>query len=68
MASTVTRSRSEIAPAKAQFSTSWIWKMMSWTIIVSLRPPSRAGVMKKPSAVMNTSSPPAATPGTDRGK
>ena len=68
MASTVTRSSSEIAPANPQFNTSWMWKMMSWTSIVSLRPPSRAGVMKKPSAVMNTSRPPAATPGTDSGK
>ena len=42
--------------------------MITCEIIVSRRPPSSAGVMKKPSAVMNTMSPAAATPGSESGK
>jgi hypothetical protein len=47
---------------------SWIWVMMIWVIIVSVRPPRSWGVMKNPSAVINTRSPAAATPGRDSGK
>ena len=42
--------------------------MMTCEIIVSCRPPSSAGVMKKPSALMNTRRPAEATPGTDMRK
>ena len=42
--------------------------MMICVIIVSLRPPSSAGVMKKPMAVTNTMMAAAATPGIDKGK
>ena len=56
------------APAKPQSSASSICEMMIWAIIVSRRLPSSVGVTKKPSAVMNTSRPAAATPGSDCGK
>ena len=42
--------------------------MMTCAIIVSCGPPRMVGVMKNPSAVMNTSRPLAATPGSDSGK
>jgi len=42
--------------------------MMICVIIVSRRPPNRAGMMKKPTALMNTRSPAAATPGSESGK
>ena len=40
--------------------------MITCVIIVSRGPPRSAGVMKKPSAVMKTRSPAAATPGRDK--
>ena len=42
--------------------------MISWVIIVSIRPPSRAGTMKKPMADTKTMIAAAATPGSDSGK
>jgi len=47
---------------------SWICEMMTWVIMVCRRPPSSAGVMKNPSAVMKTRRPAAATPGRESGK
>jgi hypothetical protein len=56
------------APANSQFCWAWICWMMTCPSIVSRGPPSRAGVMKKPSEPMNTSSPAAATPGMESWK
>ena len=66
--SEVTRSSIETAPAKPQFSMDWIFSMITCVIMVSRGPPRSAGVMKKPSAVMKTRRPAAATPGRESGK
>jgi hypothetical protein len=42
--------------------------MISCVIMISLRPPSSCGKMKKPIAVTKTMIAPAATPGIESGK
>ena len=66
--STTVSSSTEMAPASPQFSVCCTWSMINWVIIVSFRPPSRAGTMKKPMADTKTMIADAATPGSDSGK
>ncbi|KAG0735276.1 hypothetical protein G6F24_018756 [Rhizopus arrhizus] len=63
-----TSSSTDTAPANSQFMVCWTWSMMICVIIVSLRPPSSAGVMKQPMAVTPTMMAAAAPPGLARGK
>ncbi|MNT27238.1 hypothetical protein D3C72_1628610 [compost metagenome] len=67
-ASTTSSSNTEIEPAKPQFMVCCTWSMISWATMISLRPPSSAGTIKKPTAVTNTMMAPAATPGIESGK
>ena len=46
------KSTTESAPAKRQFISSCTTEMITCEIMISRRPPSSAGVMKNPSAVM----------------
>jgi hypothetical protein len=53
---------------KVQFCSVLIWVMISWLIIVSVRPPTSEGVMKKPSEETKTSRPAVAMPRPERWK